>query len=348
MSFGGVSAAATTAADGRCVPQVLDYGSLGGQYTRIVAGNRSGLLVGYAESATGDGKAVRWRGRNPVDLGATSPAIAMDVNDSGNIVGNQKQWPDQRAFMWRNGNLTELPTLGSATNARRINHRGVIAGSALDPSAPQMERPVFWQNGRIHVLPVRPGYVGGFAQGINDRGDVVGALYTEQLAEAWLWKADGTDQPLSTAGGLSQANVVDNTGRIYGASLRSGGFEAARWKSGHEQGLGFLGTGDFSFVLGTNGLGDAVGVGNYQPGDPTEHIMVTSGKPGEPPRTLPPLSGNYLDPTNAHFISATFPTMVAGSSDPVAGHPGRATVWTCAWSQAFIPPTAPTSATPTS
>ncbi len=324
-----------------CRPRILDYGSLGGQFTRILAGNRAGQFVGYSETPQGAGKAVRWRGRTPVDIGAISPAIALDINDAGVIVGTQKDGGDQRAFIWRNGHLTELPTLGGSTSLRRINAHGDIAGSAVGRGGTQ--RAVVWRHGKIHPLALPSGYLGAYAQGINDAGDVVGAAYSAMTQRPWLWKANGTHHALGAADHPGQANVIDNARRVYGGCERVG-FEATLWHNSHERGLGFLAGGDFSVALGTNGRGAVVGVANYRE-DPTEHIFLTHGSPGELPRTLLPLSGDYRDRTNAHFISATFPVKVAGSSDPTADREGRATVWTCAWRQAFVP-TTPTHVLP--
>ena len=71
------------------------------------------------------------------DLGVFDPKIqsahANDVNEAGEVVG----YAGNRAFIWQNGALTALPTLGgTAGMAEAINENGQIAGMSTLTSPP--------------------------------------------------------------------------------------------------------------------------------------------------------------------------------------------------------------------
>jgi probable HAF family extracellular repeat protein len=89
-------------------------------------------------------------------------------------------------FVWQNGVMTPLPTLGGNNGeAGLINSRGEVAGTAENatpdstcpPGDPQVlqEKPVIWRNGEIKALDTFRGDPDGWAFGINDKGQVVGA-----------------------------------------------------------------------------------------------------------------------------------------------------------------------------
>jgi uncharacterized membrane protein len=215
---------------------------------------------------------------------------------------------------------------------RRLNERGDATGSAED--ARGREHPVVWRRGRALVkLAVPAGYLGGYGMGINDRGDVVGAVYKADQVLAWGWDKDGDSHPLAELDreGFSQANVLDNKGRAAGISDFGGnpGGQAALWRNGRERSLGTFGDSDISFALGTNGQGDYVGVGTYFIGEDNGHVFLTSARWSGPLRTLMPLSGDPADESSAHAA--------AGEK--------HATVWTCAYQQAFVPDLAPSAST---
>jgi probable HAF family extracellular repeat protein len=65
-----------------------------------------------------------------------------------------------RAFLWRNGKLTDMGTLGGRTsNPTAINDQGEIVGQSDTRlgaySAPHGPRPFFWKNGTMVELPTR-------------------------------------------------------------------------------------------------------------------------------------------------------------------------------------------------
>jgi probable HAF family extracellular repeat protein len=84
-------------------------------------------------------------------------------------------------FLWRDGVLTALPTLGGNNSyAYQLNNREQVVGLAenttQDPTctAYNLEaKPVIWQKGKVQELPTIPGDPDGFGYWINDRGQIV-------------------------------------------------------------------------------------------------------------------------------------------------------------------------------
>jgi probable HAF family extracellular repeat protein len=186
-------------------------------------------------------------------------------------------------FLWQNGVMTQLPTLGGANGvANMINNRGEVVGFAedhtKDPGCPVFQfKPVIWENGKIQPLPTYPGDPDGAALGINDNGQVVGvsgpcAVFNPNLglylvdSHALLWQ-DGTVTDLGNLGGDggfggNHACAINNQGQVVGHSDLTGDttFHAYLWAK--ETGMKDLETllGDFaSLALGINDRGEVVG-----------------------------------------------------------------------------------------
>jgi uncharacterized membrane protein len=324
-----------------CHPRVIDMGTLGGTSSEIIESNNRGTWVGTARDMDEVHKAVIWKDGKIQDLGTVGEAEGFDVNNNGTVGGNHKLSETSGvAFIWRQGVLRDLasPFATGLRWMRRLNDRGDVAGSALDTEG--VEHPVVWPGGDDPVvLPIPEGYLGAYLMAINDRGDMVGGAYTEDMLVAWGWDKHGNNHQLADIDldGFSQANVLDNQGRAAGISDFGGnpGGQAALWYRGTERSLGVFGDSDYSFALGTNWKGDYVGVGGYFLGDEVEHVFLTSTSWHGQLRTLMPLSGDPSDESKAHAVTGGNVT-VGGSSLDAAGEK-HATVWTCAYEQAFVP-----------
>src|SRR5919107_625874 len=107
------------------------------------------------------------------DLGVFNPNIqsahANDLNEAGQVVG----YAGNRAFIWQDGGLTALPTLGgTAGMAEAINENGQIAGTSTLTTPPTGGRAVLWDNGGItNLTPALAPTDTSSASGINDTGD---------------------------------------------------------------------------------------------------------------------------------------------------------------------------------
>lgn len=151
--------------------------------------NSHGQSVGRAAASNGDTHAVQWQNGRIFDLGTSSghEAGAVAINDQGQIAGYAalKRFQYRHAMLWQTGNRRDLGTLPGDTDsqAAAINNRGQIVGYSekiiYAPSLRGFPPPAFlWQNGKIsdlnRFLTPRSGWRLERAQGINDRGQIIG------------------------------------------------------------------------------------------------------------------------------------------------------------------------------
>jgi uncharacterized membrane protein len=141
---------------------VTDLGAVGGGQPYFV--NNLGLVSGSA-SASSTMHAALWYGRTKFDIGSRGlggpNSAAFGVNVLGQVVGeaetavsnnedfcgfNAYGFPSSTAcvpFLWQNGVMKPLPTLGGANGvANWINDPGQVAGYA-ENQTPQSDCPVF-------------------------------------------------------------------------------------------------------------------------------------------------------------------------------------------------------------
>ncbi len=112
--------------------QLINIGTLGGEYGQPRGINTSGQIAGYSTLATGSYRAFIYTAGQMTDIGTLGAdySVAYALNDSGQVVGNSAHLGGQdHAFLYSNGQMTDLGTLGGDTsNAYGINNLGVIAG----------------------------------------------------------------------------------------------------------------------------------------------------------------------------------------------------------------------------
>jgi probable HAF family extracellular repeat protein len=187
---------------------LTDLGALpGNNSSAIFELNASGEGAGVSENGAvnsvtnvSEARAVVWKDGQIIDLGTLGgqDSFAAWINDQGQVVGmttNAVQdpvtldtWPtvgtQMRAFLWQNGHLQDLGTLGGPDSAADyVNSHGQVAGNSfvnatVNPATEiPTEHPFLWQNGHMHDLGSLGGTrafptAGGYA--LNDRGEVVG------------------------------------------------------------------------------------------------------------------------------------------------------------------------------
>jgi probable HAF family extracellular repeat protein len=286
--------------------RVKDLGKVGPPGPEFITNN--GLISGAAAIPDGAMHAVLWYKRLKLDIGKPGfggpNSAAFGVNERGQAVGaaqtldtNDEDFCGFNAygllpsnttclpFLWQNGKMSRLPTLGGANgSANRINNRGEAAGYAetktLENACPVSQfKPVIWKNGKIHELPTFQDDTDGVAAWINDRGQVVGASGTcassfnpnsgLYLVEnhALLWEKDGKVTDLGNLGGTggiagNHSCAINNRGQVVGHSETSNNktFYGFLWTE--EKGMKPLGTlpgGAASLALGINDRGEVVG-----------------------------------------------------------------------------------------
>ncbi len=195
-----------------------DLGTLGGtRFTTADDINDNGQVVGHSSDATETLRPFLWSDgvMHNLDPGGQAPFYgpALRVNDSGWVVWTGQVGltpsgsPLTRAFLWRDGASTELPTLGGdgAASAYAINDRGQAVGTSNGHA-------VLWDQGSVQDLG------SGVASGINNRGQIAGT----SGKHAFFWD-DGQTTEIGPLAGDSwaQAVVINLVGQVAGVSVLS-------------------------------------------------------------------------------------------------------------------------------
>ena len=118
---------------------MVDIGSLGGTYGRVLDINEAGDVVGEWKTPTGQYHAFLYTTADGlIDLGTlgTYESHARDINENRQIVGDS--WTDDwdvHAFLWEDGVMYDLGTGGGDwSSAYYINDQGVVVGESKDAS----------------------------------------------------------------------------------------------------------------------------------------------------------------------------------------------------------------------
>jgi uncharacterized membrane protein len=118
---------------------------------------------------------------------ATSPGDALDINDSGAVIGQRCIDAGNFGFIWRDGNIRLLPqdTQGNAQSLQLndrfdaimqvINDFGIAIGtSSSSPDNQRMhQRAVLWVYDTVMPLPLPDGAIGSTGIDINNWGQAV-------------------------------------------------------------------------------------------------------------------------------------------------------------------------------
>src|SRR5579864_7561923 len=202
-------------------------------------------------------------------LGGKNSSINWNgINDSGEAVGmSETSVPDPNGedlcgfgahatclpFLWRNGVMQALPTLGGNNGqASAINNSGQVVGYAengiVDSTCPagvtnnRVDLPALWDKGKAEPLSTIGNDPDGVAFGINNRGQAVGysgTCTTENFAELW---ENGVATPLAdlgTPGAIAYA--INGHNQIVGQAVNSDGTPlAALWQNNTVTSLGPL------------------------------------------------------------------------------------------------------------
>ena len=253
---------------------VVDLGTLGGTYSNAYGPNAGGWVAGNSNLApNGPQHAFLWHAFGQLhDLGTldgsecpTCNSVAYWPNAFGEaaITSETSQTdPNGEDFcgygthrqclgaIWRNGFMTALSTLPGGNNATAygLNAQGEAIGysengtgdSTCSTGTPyqvlRFETVKWGPNGAIQELPPLPGDTVGFANGVNNRGQVVGAsglcsntsAVTVISPHAVLWEKDGSPTDLGhlegTAPGLyNMASSINDRGEVVGAAQSTDG-----------------------------------------------------------------------------------------------------------------------------
>jgi len=252
----------------------------------------SGLISGLAmngqlDPVTGipELEPVLWKDGGPINLGTFggTQGIAGGVNDLGQVAGCATNFiPDSfstcmgvpqatqsRAFLWQNGRMLDLGTLGGPdANAFIVNDRGQVTGWSLtngtaNPATgiPTLH-PFLWQRGEMTDI----GTLGGTwasPNWLNNAGEVVGQslLEGDAFSHPFLW-SNGKLKDIGTLGGnFGTAITISEVGEVVGWSTTTGDqvVHAFRWTHAGMIDLGVLPGKLCSVAYAVNAIGQIVG-----------------------------------------------------------------------------------------
>jgi len=314
---------------------------------------------GWAESMDGflnssgnfQGRAVINVDGLKVDLGTLGGPDSWinwgGINDRGDTVGlAETSVPDPngedfctfgtkltcRAFLWKNGDMTALPTLGGNNGqASAVNNRGQIVGTSettTGSSCPAFgfALPVLWEKGKPHQLPTVEGDPLGAGVGINDSGQAVGFTgpCSVTTSHAVLWQ-NGVATKLPSLGGPGSNNdvafAINNRGQVVGQSSPDGTtFYAVLWQNGTVTNLGTL-PGDFaSYATGINNKGQVVGTTFDSNFNPSHAFIWENGVMTDLNTLLPANSNLYATMANKINSRGQISGMATVVSGPDAGN----------------------------
>lgn len=317
-----------------------DLGVLpGGIGSQVIWISANGLLAGISDNGQQDPlnpafpqvHAALWQHGEITDLGTLPEggyeSFATTVNHRGEIAGQAYNTiPDpnslygygyqSRAFYWKNGQIQDLGTLGTGTDAIAglINERGQVVGWSYINSTPSAFCSLFspfilttgsfiWdkKNGMQDI-----GGLGGtctVAYDLNNRGQVVGegSQIGDPTNLAFVWDRAAGIKPLPTGANLyGAAFAINDGGAISGyGDAPDGQTNALLWRitEGKWQAtyLGNLHSGDCALGLSVNASGQVVGVSGPNGCFTTLAFLWEDGGPMVDLNTLvPPNSGIQL------------------------------------------------------
>lgn len=322
-----------------------DLGTLSGgasSQTTWIAAN--GLISGNSQNGQIDplffgfpeNRAVLWKNGAITDLGTLPEggyeSFASSVNSRGQIVGFALNtipdpfslagpgfFPTQtRAFLWQNGAMQDLGTLGgSGAFAVFVNEGGLIAGWSYTDSTPNpvtglpTADPFLWENGTMQDLGSLGGTLGN-PTAFNNRGQVVGIsnLAGNLTSHPFLWTKRQGMRDLGTLGGRTGVtNWINDAGDIAGKADLPGplpqNHDAVLWRDLAMTDLGTVSGDSCSNAYYVNSRGQVVGTSESRELCliPTgEHAFLWEGGPMVDLNTLIP-PGSSLQLTFAIAIN---------------------------------------------
>jgi probable HAF family extracellular repeat protein len=209
---------------------------------------------------------------------APGQTIANDMNAAGQVAANYEDNDGRHAIYAEKGKVIQLGALGGReSEARRINDKGVVVGSASRKDG-SWRAFVYSRADGVQELDTLGG-TNALGYSINNEGSVVG--YSDLPNDDWhafLYRPGESIKDLGTLGGkISYANAINNRGQVVGAAAIASGARHA-FLYDVEHGMVDIGTlgGRASVATSINDSG--VVVGTSETADRRWHAFVYDGK----------------------------------------------------------------------
>lgn len=245
---------------------VVELPTVGPSYAQPYGINNSGIAVGRVPFDGWDYKAFSSDGSTMTNIGAllsTPGSHAYDINNLGQVVG---VGGSTGGFLYGNGSVTELPTLGGPRSvAFGINDQGWIVGVSEDSR--QQAKGFIYKNGVMSQLedlyPNRYDAT-SYPKAINNSGVIVGS----SNGSAVYWNSAGVVTPLTNSfGGIGvNAEAINDAGQIVGYAnyaTPSPIHGAFIWENGVMTDLGNLGGTGGAAATSINSAGHVVGSASF-------------------------------------------------------------------------------------
>ena len=315
--------------------RVTDLGTLPGGYESQANDiNDRGQVSGFASNGKKDrysilgwGTQTRsflWQHGKLRDIGTLGgpDALSVTMNASGEITGQSyanatanavTKVPTQDPFLWRNGHMTDLGTLGGTFGlASWLNDAGEVAGQS-NLAGDQITHPFLWRNGTMTDLGTLGGDI-GFANWVSDRGsNVAGAAQTSGGAFHAFWWHHGTMTDLPPTGGApwAFADAVNDSGMVVGHDSDTKGQElaAVAWAGGRSYDLNKLIVPSRLHLVTAkyvDNRGDIVGRGVLPNGDQRVFLLIRNRSvplPSTAPSARPLPATGPADQSNAAIMA---------------------------------------------
>jgi uncharacterized membrane protein len=315
-----VTAPAVSAARG-CGPAFHLLPGLGGAVAEARGMNSAGVVVGTASTPSGDVRAVWWdraRRVHPIDTGSGLADTALDVDQSGAVVGIAEDLEAGLPRAWHRsarGQVRFLPAPPGAiaSYAARINASGLVVGYVF--FSDERFAGAIWTSParQPRLLPVPHGFTQAVAFGVDDTGRITGAIGSSsgEFLPA-LWRHD---QPMLLDRRPGIGYAMNNRGQVVGAVAVGDRDRPARWQ--RRGGAAVLAAAGVAYDIAHGGrttgtIEDATGL---------PRAFVWGARGGV--RLLPSLSAG------ATGYAVNDRATVAGSTDDGRGVI-HAVLWTCA------------------
>ena len=244
--------------------EIVNLGTIEGGYeSNAFAVNDRGQVAGVFLNTIPDPfsvfglqlRAFLWQNGVMEDLGTLggTDVGANFINERGQVAGTSStnttpnpnngsycppNVPTQDPFLWENGKMTDLGTLGGTCGVpNALNNRGQVVGLS-DTAGDVYYHAFLWpgKNNQMQDL----GTLGGccaIANWVNDSGAVVGGSYTlnDQGFHAFLWKQEVMTDLTKVSSECSMALGINSKDQVVGFTcFEADGGDAVLWDEGQE------------------------------------------------------------------------------------------------------------------